>query len=98
MPRHTQVTIQLEDDTTLSYEVGYAWSGRYRRATMVDPEEHPSIEDIDAELVEVNDEVPTQQQALHYGDMWQRHFRQFIAALLRADAEAYPHVERQDIC
>lgn len=81
----------------LAFDVRYHWDGRYRPATREEPEEYPTLEIDDAQLVEWDGEVPTQQQLRLHGDAKLIDRAELYAALIEADAREYPVLDRDDV-
>lgn len=81
----------------LAFDVSYHWDGRYRPATREDPEEYPTLEIDDAQLVEWDGEVATQEQIRLHGDAELIDQAELYAALVEADAEKYPEPSRDDV-
>lgn len=81
----------------LAFDVQYHWDGRYRPATREEPEEYPTLEIDDAQLVEWDGEVPTQQQIRLHGEAELIDRAELYAALIEADAREYPVLDRDDV-
>lgn len=81
----------------LTFDVTYHWEGRYRPATRLDPEERPTLEIDDAQLVEWDGEVPTQTQIRLHGDAELIDRAELYAALVEADEREYPAPDRDDV-
>lgn len=81
----------------LAFDVSYHWDGKYRPATREQPEEYPTLEIDDCELVEWDGDVPTQEQCLIYGDGELIDPAELYSRLISADAEKYPEPSRDDV-
>lgn len=81
----------------LTFDVTYHWEGRFRPATRTEPEELPTLEIDDAQLVEWDGEVATQQQIRLHGDAELIDRAELFSAMVEADARKYPQPNRDDV-
>lgn len=81
---------------SLAFTVDYEWHGKYVRATRESQAEYPELEIVSAVLMEIDGEVPSQQDIRLHGDAALIDRVELESAVIEADAREYPTPSRED--